>query len=143
MAKVKMCMAAVHKSQEDDCAFNFANEVISPKWNVNIILEFITEGSTLSFSEIADRIPEISPRMLSMRLKFLIEKNLIHIIPNENKPKKIKYYLSNGGLRLANVLRTIREWSLEFGDCKNERCVANECRHGLAISQLIQLQTQN
>lgn len=135
-------MAQPYTSQEEDCAFNFATEVISPKWNVNIILEFITEGASLSFSEISDRIPEISPRMLSIRLKFLIENNLIHIIPNENKPKKVKYDLSEGGRKLANVLRTIREWSLEFGDCKNDRCIANECRHGKAITQLITLQIE-
>jgi len=133
-------MSKGFKSQEDDCAFNFATMVISPKWNINIILEFITHGDSLSFSEIADRIPEISPRMLSMRLKYLIENNMLVIIENEDKPKKVRYYLTPGGLKLASVLKTIREWSLEFGTCTNEKCINNLCRHGEAINKLLELE---
>ena len=130
------------KSIEEDCAFNFATKVISPKWNVNLILELITEGDSLSFSEISDRIPEISPRMLSMRLKFLIENRILHII-NEEKPKKLRYILSESGLKLAGVLKTIREWSLEFGNCTNEKCINNQCKHGVAILHMLQLEMAN
>ena len=133
----------ITKSMEDDCAFNFATKVISPKWNVNIVLEFITEGDSLSFSEIADRIPEISPRMLSMRIKYLIENNILNSIHNQDKPKKMRYKLTNGGRKLASVLKTIREWSLEFGTCDNEKCINNKCRHGEAINELIKLEQRN
>ncbi|MHA2251614.1 MAG: winged helix-turn-helix transcriptional regulator [Candidatus Kariarchaeaceae archaeon] len=128
------------KSIEDDCAFDFATRVISPKWNVNLILELITEGDSLSFSEISDRIPEISPRMLSMRLKFLIENRILHQIINEEKPKKLRYNLSESGLKLAGVLKTIREWSLEFGNCTNEKCINNKCKHGEAITHMLELE---
>ncbi|MHA2276861.1 MAG: winged helix-turn-helix transcriptional regulator [Candidatus Kariarchaeaceae archaeon] len=133
-------MSGITKSQEDDCAFNFATKVISPKWNINIILEFITQGGSLSFSQISERIPEISPRMLSMRIKYLIENNMLSIIENVDKPKKLRYELTEGGIKLAAVLKTIREWSLEFGTCTNEKCINNLCRHGEAISQLLQLE---
>lgn len=134
-------MSDVIKSQEDDCAFNFATKVISPKWNINIILEFITQGGSLSFSQISERIPEISPRMLSMRIKYLIENNMLSTIENIDKPKKLRYELTEGGIKLAAVLKTIREWSLEFGTCDNEKCINNLCRHGEAINLLLRLNT--
>jgi DNA-binding HxlR family transcriptional regulator len=131
------------KSIEDDCAFDFATKVISPKWNVNLILELITEGSDLSFSEISDRIPEISPRMLSMRLKFLIENKILNQIVNEEKPKKLRYNLTESGLKLASVLKTIREWSLEFGNCQNEKCINNKCKHGEAITHMVTMELRS
>ncbi|MDH5402398.1 MAG: helix-turn-helix transcriptional regulator [Candidatus Heimdallarchaeota archaeon] len=130
----------IERSFEDDCAFNFANDVIFPKWNVNIILEFITEGSSLSFGQISATIPEISPRMLSMRLKFLIDSGILSpLLADEDKPKKLRYELTQSGKKLAVVLKYIREWSLEYGTCTNDKCHNNECRHGKAISKLINL----
>ncbi|MCY3412298.1 MAG: helix-turn-helix transcriptional regulator [Candidatus Heimdallarchaeota archaeon] len=126
-------------SVQDDCAFNFANKVISPKWNVNIILELVTEESSLSFSEIAQRIPEISPRMLSMRIKSLVENGVLHIIENPEKPKKVRYQLTESGRELSVVLKFIREWSLKYGDVENETCKNNFCRHGIAIAKLAEL----
>lgn len=129
----------VFSSVQDDCTFNFAQNVISPKWNNNIVLEFITEEDSLSFSEISQRIPEISPRMLSMRIKSLVEHGIIYIIENAEKPKKVRYNLSESGRELSMVLHVIREWSLKYGTCKNETCINNLCRHGIAINKLMQL----
>jgi DNA-binding HxlR family transcriptional regulator len=129
----------VFSSVQDDCAFSFAQEVISPKWNNNIVLEFITEEDSLSFSEISQRIPEISPRMLSMRIKSLVEHGIIYVIENVEKPKKVRYNLSESGRELSQVLHVIREWSLKYGTCKNETCINNLCRHGIAISKLMKL----
>lgn len=126
------------RSIEEDCAIEKALEVISRKWAPNIILEFITEDGTLSFSEIASRIPEISPRMLSMRLKFLIDYRVLNHIDNPEKPKKVRYDLTSAGKKLAIVLEKIREWGLEFGTI-NEKCKNNECRHGLAIKKLLKV----
>ncbi len=126
-------------SIEPGCIINSALEIISPKWNGNIILEFITEGSSLSFSEIAARIPEISPRMLSMRLKLLVDKKVLVVIPNPDKPKKIRYNLTKPGMKLAFILKEIRDWGVEFLNCENERCCKNECRHGIAITKLISM----
>ena len=130
-------------SVQDDCSFNFALAVISGKWNINIVLELITHGDSLSFSEIAQRIPEISPRMLSMRLKSLIETSVIYMIPNPEKPKKVRYNLTDSGKELSEVLQVIRTWSIKYGDCKNEVCLNNECRHGIAITKLVELQMKS
>lgn len=142
-------MARNTSSYADDCAFDFALEILSKKWNLNLILEFATvagnvdSDDTLSFSEISTRIPEISPRMLSMRLTYLTKKNLIIQIENPEKPKKVRYRLSQEGLDLAIVLKQLREWSLKYGDCKNEICLSNECKHGIAIEKLIELEIAN
>ena len=42
-------------------------------------------------------------------------------------------------INLAIILQKIREWGLDYTECDNERCAANECRHGIAISNLIKL----
>ena len=136
----------VVSSYAEDCAFDFALEVLSKKWNLNLVLEFATvagnkdSDNTLSFSEISTQIPEISPRMLSMRLSFLTEQGVIDQIDNEEKPKKVRYKLSQMGLDLALVLKQLRQWSLKYGNCENETCRANECKHGIAINKLIELE---
>ena len=134
---------------QEDCAFDFALEVLSKKWNLNLVLEFATvygsddSEDSLSFSEISIRIPEISPRMLSMRLTFLTEMGVIIQIDNENKPKKVRYKLSKMGIDLAKVLKMLREWSLQYGNCNNQICLQNQCKHGLAINKLIELEISN
>ncbi len=136
-------MTEIISSIQENCAFFFANNAISPKWNTNIVLEFITAESSLSFSEIAQRIPEISPRMLSMRIQSLVKLGIISVINNPEKPKKVRYQLTESGRELSKVLHVIREWSLKYGDCKNEVCINNQCRHGVAISKLMELTTLN
>ena len=129
-------------SVQEDCALNYANEVIFPKWNNNIVLELISSpNGELSFSEIAQRIPEISPRMLSMRLKHLVDYKVLDIIPNENKPKKVRYELTKNGNELAHVLNVIRNWSLKYGNCQNQLCQDNLCAHGIAINKMLELFT--
>jgi len=134
-------------SYADDCAYDWALDILSKKWNLNLVLEFATiagntdeEDNTLSFSEISARIPEISPRMLSMRLSYLTDQGLItqHVF-EPDKPKKVRYRLSQVGLDLAIVLKQLREWSLKYGNCENEKCLNNECKHGIAINRLIEL----
>ena len=78
--------------------------------------------------------------MLSMRLTFLAEQGVIIQIDNENKPKKVRYKLSKMGIDLAKVLKMLREWSLQYGNCDNQICLRNECKHGLAINKLIELE---
>ena len=134
-------------SYQAECLFDPVVDVIGKKWNLNLILEFATvignpeTDETLSFSEIAERIPEISPRMLSMRLTFLSEEGIIEVIDNEDKPKKVRYKLSQMGLDLAFVLKRLREWSMKYNSdrCNNEICLNNECKHGIAINQIIEL----
>lgn len=133
----------VISSIQENCAFHFSSQVINRKWNTNIVLEFITSEDTLSFSEIAQRIPEISPRMLSMRIKSLVDLGILALIENPDKPKKVRYKLTEAGQELSHVLHVIRNWSIKYGDCKNEICLSNQCRHGLAINKLMELTTLN
>lgn len=128
---------------EVDCVLDFTLDVVTPKWNINIILEFITEGDSLSFGELSNRIPDISPRMLSMRIKFLIDQGLLVPITNKEKPKKMRYKISDMGLDLARVLKLLREWGLKYGNCTNQKCISNDCKHGIAINRLLQLEIAN
>lgn len=121
-----------------DCAIWIAMEAISPKWTVHIILELITAGEdSLSYSELQTLIPKINPRMLAMRLKSLIENNLVEkILENPDTPKKIRYKLTDGGKELVRIIRQIRRWSINNLHV-NDRCMNNSCRHAIEIDRFI------
>ena len=90
---------------------------------------------------IPESLKQMAVELKNRKFKYLIENNMLLTIENIDKPKKLRYELTEGGIKLAAVLKTIREWSLEFGTCDNEKCINNLCRHGEAIGQLLKLNT--
>jgi len=74
----------------------------SGKW-VLVILLFIYLYSGTNFYSLKKRIAGISPKVLSQKLKFLEENGLLIKKIVAEQPKRVEFYLTNGGSDIAQA----------------------------------------
>jgi DNA-binding HxlR family transcriptional regulator len=88
-------------------------DVISKKWILNILLDLNnTINYKKRYSEIKRSIPDISPKVLSSRLKELERyKLLIKEIDTSNYPIKCEYSLTESGKDLIAIIKNIEIWT--------------------------------
>lgn len=84
--------------------------ILGKKWNGLIIDVLIEEGSQ-RFVEMANKIPEVSDRVLVERLKELEEEGIVERTVSCTQHNRIEYELTDKGYDLRNVMREIQSWS--------------------------------
>ena len=89
--------------------FHEAAELIGRRWNGVILRAMLHELA--HFNEIKRAIPDLSPRMLSERLKELERAGLIEreVIPTT--PVRTEYRLTHKGRELSAVFDAIESWA--------------------------------
>jgi DNA-binding HxlR family transcriptional regulator len=86
-------------------------DLLERRWQLSILYAALT--GALRFSEFADAIAGISPRMLSERLRDLEAAGLVqrNVIPSS--PPTVEYRLTTRGRRLAPIIEAMREYATE------------------------------
>jgi DNA-binding HxlR family transcriptional regulator len=97
---------------KQSCPVFFTLSLIAKKWTA-LIIKTLSDGA-VSYSDIEKRATNISPTILSSRLKELqkfgfIEKRIV----SEN-PVKIEYLLTEKGQSFAKHINAIADWSKEW-----------------------------
>lgn len=93
-------------------------EILGKKWNGLIIDVLIAEG-TQRFVEIANKIPDVSDRVLVERLKELEEKEILERKVKCEEKNRIEYGLTDKGLALKPVMEEIQTWGEKWVEVKN------------------------
>ncbi len=103
------------------------------KWALLVLLELYK--GTVNFkrySEIKRKLPGITPKVLSMRLKELEGEGMIeHVVYCKDSPIKSVYGLTPCGEDFIKVLKGIKTWSLKWKskDKKwNDVCKGTQCK---------------
>lgn len=99
-------------------AFHAAVELIGRRWNGVIVDLLLT--SSLRFSELRAAIPDITPAMLSQRLKELERAGLVSREVSATRPVEVSYTLTETGAQLSSVLDAVAEWSMSWSDNEKE-----------------------
>ncbi len=89
--------------------YHHAVEIIGRRWNGAILLVMLN-GAT-RFNEIKQRIPDISDKMLSERLKELEAEGLVTRTVIPETPVRVEYLLTEKGRALKDVLASISSWA--------------------------------
>ena len=86
-----------------------AADLLERRWQLSIIYAALT--GALRFTEFADAVAGISPRMLSERLRDLEAAGLIErkVIPSS--PPKVEYRLTSRGRQLGPIIDVIRTYA--------------------------------
>ncbi|MDT2781721.1 helix-turn-helix domain-containing protein [Vagococcus fluvialis] len=93
-------------------------EILGKKWNGLIIDVLIAEGPQ-RFVEIANKIPDVSDRVLVERLKELEEKEILERKVKCEEKNRIEYELTDKGLALKPVMEEIQTWGEKWVEVKN------------------------
>lgn len=104
-------------------------DFVGKKWTVLILLEiFKSKDNTKRYSEIKNSIPEITPKVLSTRLKELEEKEMItKSIDTKEFPISCEYSLTDQGEDFLKIVQKIKEWTLKW-NIKNPHCESEKCK---------------
>lgn len=92
--------------------YHRAVELIGRRWTGAIILLLL--GGHNRFHELAERIPGMSDRMLSERLKELEGAGIVERVVIPDTPVRIEYRLTEMGLALEEPLDAISDWATHW-----------------------------
>lgn len=90
----------MQQRHDDPCPFGPAVEILLPRWTSHI-LWVLSEHGTLRFSQLRDLIPDITPKVLTERLRRLERDGLIRRTYYAEVPPRVEY----AGTPLAQTLQ--------------------------------------
>ena len=92
-----------------DCGLDLIGEVLYGKWKMRL-LYFIHEGHKRP-SQLQRKIPDASPRVLTMQLRELERHELVSKIIYPQVPPKVEYSLTEFGESLVPLIHSIGVWA--------------------------------
>jgi DNA-binding HxlR family transcriptional regulator len=105
--------AAPLVSSRDVCPYyHEAIELLGKRWTGAIV--HVLMPGPMRFSEIAQAIPQISDRLLSMRLKELEAFGIIARRVWDAAPVRVEYELTPKGKALGPTITELRHWAREW-----------------------------
>lgn len=94
------------------CPVEAALVVIGGKWKALILWQLRNE--TLRFTQLIERLPMVSPRMLTKQLRELEEDAVIIRKVYPEVPPRVEYSLSELGRSVVPVLESLCAWGAEY-----------------------------
>lgn len=103
------------------CPMEYTLSIMGGKWKL-VILWQLTEGGVRRYGEIKKSVTGITHKMLSQQLKELEADGLIHRQEYHQIPPKVEYSLTEKGVSLIPVLRTMCDWGREHMGVSTGAC---------------------
>jgi len=100
--------------QYEKCPMVLIQDMISGKWKI-LILWYLSYSS-LRFSDIQRKLPNVAQKVLSRQLKSLEEDKLIHRKVYPVVPPKVEYSLTDVGKKLIPILESMHKFGAEYLD---------------------------
>jgi DNA-binding HxlR family transcriptional regulator len=85
----------------------------SKKWMLLVLTELHFHG-TQRFNELLDNMRQVSPKILSKRLKEMDERGLVLRKRFNEIPPRVEYTLSEKGQELVKSFRDIGKWAIKW-----------------------------
>lgn len=95
--------------------YHEAIEFIGRRWT-GAIVAVLLEGGAMRFTEIGQRVPAVSDRLLSERLRELEEHGLVRRDVAAGPPVQVLYELTPIGRELGPVIGELRTWARRWFD---------------------------
>ena len=92
--------------------YHQAIELIGKRWTGAIVDTLLP--APRRFSEIAQGIPQISDRLLSMRLRELESEGIVERQVYDGSPVRVEYALTPKGYALEPAIGALRYWAREW-----------------------------
>jgi len=100
---------------------------IGKRWTLIILHELYKGRGKRRYSDLKKRLPGITPKILSARLKELGREALVKkSIDTSAVPVKCEYSLTPCGLEFTRIVRDMKTWALRW-KIKNRECEKTDC----------------
>ena len=90
------------------CPVEVSMDVLAGKWTVVVLAHLKDE--VLRFSELRRRIPDITDKMLTQRLRSLEDDGIVERRVLGDTPPHVEYRLTQEGESLRPVLQALYDW---------------------------------
>ncbi|MCL2031924.1 MAG: helix-turn-helix transcriptional regulator [Methanomassiliicoccaceae archaeon] len=112
-----------------DCTLYKTMDYLAKRWTILILLELRKgEQEWKRFSAIRESMKDITPKVLSERLKDLEAEGLVSKRVDASAfPIKSEYRLTEAGEELVEAVKQIKYWALKW-KIRNEICLRQDCR---------------
>ncbi len=97
-----------------DCPITITLSYIGGRWKTIIL--YILGNRTLRFGEISARIPAISRKVLTEKLKELEADGLVSRKKFNETPPRVEYSITEFGKSLNTILMQMEKWGMEAKD---------------------------
>ena len=111
-----------------DCTVYRTIDLVAKRWSMVILLEIHKAGGgPKRFTQIKNGLCEITPKVLSQRLKELENAGLItKEVDASQVPIKAEYDLTESGIELIDVIKQFKCWALKW-KVDNKVCEHLDC----------------
>ena len=103
--------------KEFNCPISVTLDIFNDRWKLSIIWHLLDDEKR--FKDLHAQIDQITQKTLTIKLKELEQKNIIHREVFAQVPPKVVYSLTDAGKRLKPVLDEMFDWGVgyveEFG----------------------------
>jgi DNA-binding HxlR family transcriptional regulator len=94
-----------------NCPTEFALDILGGKWKT-VILCYLKEGP-LGYADLRRLVPALSDKVLSERLRELMDKGLVSKTQSPSRAGAAVYALSPKGRSLGSLLHELYQWGLD------------------------------
>ena len=117
-------------SMDEKCTVYKTIDFISKKWSLLILLEIYKSPKGIKrYSEIKNNLLNITPKVLSERLKQLEKEGLIaKHVDASSFPVKSDYELTKIGVDFISIIKDIKNWALRW-KIDNKVCEQLNCKN--------------
>ncbi|MCL2608220.1 MAG: helix-turn-helix transcriptional regulator [Methanomassiliicoccaceae archaeon] len=111
-----------------ECTVYKTMDYLAKRWTFLILLELYKGQDRMRrFSELKNTLMDVTPKILSQRLKELEAEGLIErIIDASTIPLKSEYRLTDSGVELIIAIKTVKTWALKW-QIENSDCGSRDC----------------
>ena len=92
--------------------YHRAVELVGRRWTGAILL--VLMDGPLRFSEVRERVPDLSDRLLSERMKELEREGIVERRVLEDVPLRVEYGLTPKGRALEPAVAALKRWAHEW-----------------------------
>jgi DNA-binding HxlR family transcriptional regulator len=111
--------------KEYKCSVSVTLDVFNDRWKLAIIWHLLDGDKR--FKELHEIISEITQKTLTVKLKELEEKNIIHREVFPEVPPKVVYSLTTIGKELQPVLEAMYKWGISYTSTHGKITDENKC----------------
>lgn len=108
---------SLHKSKLPNaqlCPVRDVLDRVTDRWSILVIVELAEDA--LRFGSLAERIPDVSERMLSKTLRQLQEDGLVTRHSFNEMPPRVEYELTDLGRSLLAPISAMTDWAATHHD---------------------------
>lgn len=112
------------------CTIYRTADFLGKRWTIPILLE-LSKGNNKwkRYSMLKNALPEITPKVLSLRLKELEKEGMVsRRVDASTAPIKSEYSLTAGGEDFILIIKGMKQWALKW-KFKNKACSGTDCEN--------------